>query len=159
MKIIILFTAALLTISSTSCYADTDFTLEKAHKGDAKSQVNVGLWYLNGRANKKQNCDLAEEWFLKAVRQGYEGAAIWLHSMYSGVSIFCKEDKEQAKEWLTFAAGTGNPNYQWKLGQAYRDGWYEKPNIDKAMFWLQQSAKQDYAFAQRDLEKLMSKHR
>ncbi len=156
MKRIVLYLIVLLTMTGTASHAETNDIWNKAQKGDAESQVNVGLWYLQGRADKEQNCNLAKEWFLKAVRQGYEGAAIQLYALYSGASVFCEENKEQAKEWLTFAAGSGDANYQWTLGQVYRDGLYEQPDIDKAMFWFQRSAQQGYAFAQRDLEKLIS---
>jgi hypothetical protein len=156
MRKIALYLTVLLTMTGTALHAETNDIWNKAQNGDAESQVNVGLWYLNGRADKEQNCDLAKEWFLKAARQGYEGAAVWLYAMYSGASVSCEENKEQAKDWLMFAAGSGNANFQWTLGQAYRDGLYGETSIDKAMFWFQRSAQQGYAFAQRDLEELLS---
>ena len=78
-----------------------------------------------------------------------------LYSLYSGASIFCEENKGQAKEWLIFAAGTGDANFQWTLGQAYRDGWYDEVDANKALFWFRRAADQGYEFAERDIKKLL----
>ena len=157
MRRIVLCLIIILTASSDLSYAETSDIWTKAQEGDAKSQATVGVWHLYGRADKEKNCDLAKEWFLKSARQGYEGAAVWLFVVYSGSYASCEENKEQSKDWLTVAEGRGIANYQWTLGEAYRDGWYGKPDIDKAMFWLQRAAQQGYADAERDLEKLLAK--
>lgn len=147
----------LLPLIGVANYGIANDVWNRAQNGHAKSQVNVGLWYLHGRAGREQNCELAKRWFLKAVQQGYEGGAALLYAMYSGVSIFCEEDDAQAKEWLMFVAGSGNANYQWSLARSYMDGTYGEVDEDKAMFWLQKAVQQGYSLAESDLKKLMLK--
>ena len=93
-------------------YEDHDFvTAAKewralADAGDAPSQFNLGLLYLDG-AGVVQNFDQAIEWFHRSADQGYVKAQHNLGALYgSGTGV--RKNYVSAHIWLNLCAATGD---------------------------------------------------
>ncbi len=77
-----------------------------ADQGDAPTQYNVGLLYLDGHGVGQDFAEAAK-WFKRAADQDYTAAQHNLGAMYgSGQGV--KRDYIQAYKWLNLCAGKGN---------------------------------------------------
>lgn len=77
-----------------------------AEKGDAPSQFNLGLLYVDG-LGVPQNFTEAAAWFERSAQQDYEKAQLNLGAMYgSGRGV--KRDYVQAYKWLNVCAAKGD---------------------------------------------------
>jgi len=77
-----------------------------ADKGDAPSQFNLGLLYVDGHG-VPQDYSEAAKWFERAASQGYEKAQLNLGALY-GVGKGVKRDYIQAYKWLNVCAAEGD---------------------------------------------------
>ena len=76
-----------------------------AEKGDAPSQFNLGLMYVDG-LGVPQDYNQALSWFERSAQQDYAKAQLNLGAMYaSGKGI--KRDYIQAYKWLNVCAAKG----------------------------------------------------
>jgi|SRR5579871_2090677 len=78
-----------------------------AEKGDAPSQFNLGLLYIDGHG-VPQDYSLAAHWFERAAEQDYTKAQLNLGALY-GVGRGVKRDYVQAYKWLNLCAAKGDP--------------------------------------------------
>jgi TPR repeat protein len=76
-----------------------------AEKGDAPSQFNLGLMYVDG-LGVPQDYNQALSWFERSAQQDYAKAQLNLGAMYaSGKGV--KRDYIQAYKWLNICAAKG----------------------------------------------------
>jgi TPR repeat protein len=77
-----------------------------AEQGDAPTQYNLGLLYLDGHGVPQSPAE-AVKWFKRAAEQDYTDAQHNLGAMYgSGQGV--KRDYIQAYKWLNICAAKGN---------------------------------------------------
>lgn len=108
-----------------------------AEKGDAKSQLDLGVLYLEGSVIK-QDDKIGASWIIKSALQGNIAAQFALGSLYDfGIGVL-KNDKESIK-WYRISAEKGYSYAQFSLGNAYYRGdgvledyktafkWFKKP--------------------------------
>jgi uncharacterized protein len=77
-----------------------------AQQGDAPTQFNVGLLYLDGHGVPESPVE-AVKWFTRSAEQGYTEAQHNLGAMYaSGEGV--KRDYVQGYKWLNICAAKGN---------------------------------------------------
>ncbi len=80
--------------------------MPEADAGDAPTQYNVGLMYLDGHGVPQSPAEAAK-WFTRAAQQDYTEAQHNLGAMYgSGQGV--KRDYVQAYKWLNICAAKGN---------------------------------------------------
>jgi TPR repeat protein len=77
-----------------------------AEKGDAPSQFNLGLLYVDG-LGVPQDYNQALTWFERSAQQDYEKAQLNLGAMYGG-GRGVKRDYIQAYKWLNVCAAKGD---------------------------------------------------
>jgi len=78
----------------------------EAEEGDAPTQYNFGLLYLDGRGVPQDPAE-AVKWFRRSAEQGYTEAQHDLGAMYaSGTGL--KRDLIQAYKWMNICAAQGN---------------------------------------------------
>ena|ERR1700690_2274003 len=76
-----------------------------AEKGDAPSQFNLGLMYVDG-LGVPQDYNQALSWFERSAQQDYAKAQLNLGAMYAG-GKGVKRDFIQAYKWLNICAAKG----------------------------------------------------
>lgn len=123
-----------------------------AQKDDAKSQVQLGLYY-EGCSEFKQ----AESWMLKAAKQKNGDALSWLSQLYQkGAEGAIAQDLPKYLQYNEQAAEAGNVQAQYRAGvdllpvevcqkiMSSCDAKYRNPtsNMSKALFWLNKAAEQ-----------------
>ncbi len=117
----------------------------KAAKGDAKAQFNVGVMYYQGH-----NYPEAMRWLRKAADQGRPDAQFDVGLMYyegQGLS----EDYTEASRWFRKAAEQGNTDAQDVLGRMYKDGQGVSTDYAEAVRWLRKAAEKGKASSQYQL--------
>jgi len=77
-----------------------------ADKGDAPSQFNLGLLYVDGHGVPQDYAEAAK-WFERAAQQDYAKAQLNLGALY-GVGKGVKRDYIQAYKWLNICAAKGD---------------------------------------------------
>jgi|SRR5450631_2687223 TPR repeat protein len=77
-----------------------------AEKGDAPSQFNLGLLYVDG-LGVPQDYSQAVSWFERSAQQDYVKAQLNLGAMYGG-GRGVKRDYVQAYKWLNICAAKGD---------------------------------------------------
>lgn len=77
-----------------------------AEKGDAPSQFNLGLLYVDG-LGVPQDYNQAVSWFERSAQQDYAKAQLNLGAMYGG-GRGVKRDYVQAYKWLNICAAKGD---------------------------------------------------
>ena len=109
----------------------------KAEAGDANSQFDLGIAYVNGIMGRT-NFETAVKWIRCAAEQGLPEAQFALGAHYhrgQGVS----EDKEQAVAWYRRAALQGNAAAQFNLGYCYEIGEGVQKDRDEAIAWYRRA--------------------
>ena len=123
-----------------------------AEKGDAKSQLQLGLMYRNGDKIPK-NEKAAVHWFTKAAEQDNVDAQFELGLCYlnsRGVS----EDFRQAFFWIEKSASQGKSAAQNMLGFMHSVGIGTLVNAQLAVRWFLAAAEQDNSRSQRYLAQM-----
>ena len=77
-----------------------------AEEGDAATQFNLGLLYLDGHG-VPQDYTEAAKWFRRSAEQGYTEAQHNLGAMY-GTGQGVRRDYVEAYKWLNICASRGN---------------------------------------------------
>ncbi len=88
-----------------------DWCHRSANWGDANSQALLGELFYQGLGGPK-DLEMAEQWYMKAARQGHAYAQFMIYKIYS-VS-FDREKLAQADYWLRQSAGSG---YQFAVNE------------------------------------------
>lgn len=136
----------------TKLLNNPDEVTAQAKKGDAKSQVQLGLYYDGCSEFKK-----AESWMLKAAKQKNGDALYYLSQLYlKGKKDVIAEDIAKYLQYTEQAAEAGNSQAQYQAGinllpaevcskiMSSCDARYRNPtsNLDKALYWLNKAAEQ-----------------
>lgn len=122
---------------------DLDFNHfhNKAAKGNANAQYQLGFLYLNGEGVEK-NAYEAVKWFRLAAEQGYLPAIYYLGLCYSdGEGV--NQDKEESVFWLQKAAIAGYDKAQYSLALMYEEGEGVEVDFEEAEYWYSKAAEQD----------------
>jgi uncharacterized protein len=91
-----------------------------ADQGDAHSQYNLGVMYVNGQGVPKDDTQ-AMKWYRLAADQGDASAQYNLGLMYDyGTGV--PKDYAQAMKWYRLAADQGDASAQHNLGFMYANG-------------------------------------
>ncbi|MBQ7695673.1 MAG: sel1 repeat family protein [Lentisphaeria bacterium] len=123
----------------------------KAKLGDAVSQYNLGLCYLNGWGVAKDMTEAAKL-FRKAADKGIDEAQFNLGACYANGWGVAKDMTEAAK-WTRKAAEQGHSGAQYNWGLFYANGWGVVQNRAEAVKWFRKAAKQNFKPAQDVLKK------
>lgn len=114
--------------------------LDKAGRGDADAQEQLGIVYAAGQG-VTQDYRNAAEWFRKAADQGNANAQHNLGALYlkgRGVT----QDSAEAVKWYRKAADQGLPIAQFFLGMCCMDGRGVAPDAAEAVKWYTKAADQ-----------------
>lgn len=128
-----------------------------AEQGDAETQSNLGVMYLNGRGVPQDYAE-ALKWFRKAAEQGYAAGQSNLGTMYyNGQGV--PADAAEAAKWFRKAADQGDATALNNLGTMYYLGvgvphdfvqahkWY---NLAASRFTASEKVENDEAVRLRD---------
>jgi tetratricopeptide (TPR) repeat protein len=127
--------------------------VEKAERGDAEAQFNLGLIYFFGKGVSQNDIEAAK-WFRKAAEQGQVYAQFSLGMMYDkGIGV-TQNDVEAAK-WFHKAAQQGQADAQYHLAVMYRDGKGVTQNDVEAAKLFRQAAEQGHAGASEILGRIL----
>lgn len=120
--------------------------LAGAERGEASSQLALGIMFQEGRWVKKSDVE-ALKWYHKAAEQNVARAESALGAMYlNGQGVI--QNSEEALKWFSKAAGKNDPRGNNGLGVAYDTGQGVKKDKAEAMKWYRKAAEQDYAKSQ-----------
>ncbi|KAG0354502.1 hypothetical protein BG005_006445 [Podila minutissima] len=111
-----------------------------AAKDHADAQNTMGLHYYD------TNPIAAEEWFLKAAKQGYRKARSNL-----GQLMFSQGRHDKAEEWFRKLASSGDAHAQYCLGEMYFRGWYVVQDDTEALRLFNKAAVQGHMDAEHSL--------
>ena len=141
----------LLMFSLSGCSNDSEFdeTLEKAQRGDAEAQYNLGEIYDKGKGVPEDDTE-ALKWYRLAAEQGDAGAQYKLGVMYeSGRGVHKGwAGSYYPLKWYRLAAEGGYADAQYKLGYMYATGEGVPENDTEAVKWYRLAADQGGAGAQ-----------
>lgn len=122
---------------------------ERAERGDAVAQNNLGALYLRGRG-VEQNNGQARRWFEKSVEGGLPAAMFNLGVIYlRGYGV--KPDINKANELITSGALQGDRDAQFFLGLHHYHGRGFERDIDSARLWFRRAAEQGVVAAMYNL--------
>ncbi len=123
-----------------------DDIVKKANKGDAPSQLALGVFYANGSAGFSKDTEKALEWIEKSVMQKNPAALAYLGYIYAEGKIV-KRDMKKAVEYRELAAELGDATTKWTLGNAYLYGFLVPKNQMRALYWITNAAELGYVEA------------
>jgi TPR repeat protein len=125
---------------------------KSAATGDKKGEYLLGLLLYRGSAGVLDR-SLAEEWFLKAVDQGYGHAILAM-----GQVEHDKKNYSAALSWFKKSADQHNHRKaQWMVGKYYTDAKYVQNDVKQGIKYLEQAANQNLSDAILDLALLYAK--
>ncbi|OAD22483.1 TPR repeat protein [Candidatus Thiomargarita nelsonii] len=136
-------------VSPSSQATSFQAIVEKAERGDAEAQFNLGWMYLTGDG-VTQNYIEAAKWIRKAAEQGDAQAQYNLGVMYLNGDGVTQNNIEAAK-WIHKAAEQGQAYAQNELGVMYYLGKGVTQNDIEAANWFRKAAQQGNAQAQYNL--------
>lgn len=123
-----------------------DVLIEKAERGDASAQFQVGLMYLTGKGIAR-NDNSAFKWFKTAAEQGNCYAQSNLGYCYRyGLGVTANYG--EALKWYRTAANSGSDRAFLNVGLCMLNGIGTKKNISEAVAWLKKAAEKGNADAQ-----------
>jgi len=126
-----------------------------ADKGDAKSQLQLGMLYYTGKG-VTENEKLAVELLTSSARQGNVEAMLQLGNAYTFGSETPKlvaDADIEAAQWYFKAASAGNADAQYSLGLLFMAGKGVQKNDNEARNWMQKAAQQGHADAKNTLSR------
>ncbi len=127
-----------------------EWFFKAAQQGDEKAQFRTGEMLHNGEAGTK-DLSQAANWFLKSAEQGMAESQYALGVCYAnGEGV--EKNFDQAEQWLLKAARQGDARHQYQLAILYQT----HGEREKAIGWLEQSAKQEYKPAQQRLSEILN---
>ena len=107
---------------------------ELAKKGDAYSQMMMGIIYFNGHGTKK-NENLAVSYYRKSAQNGYTEAQCRLGMYLLGPKGAIVSSSKEGEKWLLEAAEKGHEEAQNFLALSYSTGLGLKKNEPQAYYW------------------------
>jgi tetratricopeptide (TPR) repeat protein/CHAT domain-containing protein len=127
--------------------------VEKAERGDADAQYNLGVMYYLGK-EVAQNYVEAAKWFRQAAEQGYAQAQYNLGIMYANGKGVIQNDTSATK-WFRKAAEQGYAQAQFILGARYSLGKGVAQNYVEAAKWFLKAAEQGQVDASEILGRIL----
>lgn len=110
-----------------------------ADEGDARAQLNVGVFYDQGLV-VAQDPAQAAEWYRRAAEAGIDLAQFNLGTLYfEGLGV--EQDYAKALEWYSRAAFGGNGDAQFNLSVMYQEGLGTQVDYVEAHAWLELAAR------------------
>lgn len=137
---ILYYCGLLLSLFGYSLAAAGATLLERAQKGDARAQLEVGDQYFFGE-NVAKDTSLALGWYRKAAEQGSSDAQLRLGQCYFDGDGVAK-DRAEAVRWYQKASHLGNSSAQYLLAHCYAGGMGVAPNDQEAVKWYRKAAEQ-----------------
>ncbi len=131
--------------------------VERAQKGDAAAQLELGLKYFIGEGIPKDSTE-AVKWWRKAAEQGYADAQCSLGLMYF-IGEGVPKDSAEAAKWWRKSADQGLAPAQSNLGMLYDNGDGVLQDSAEAVKWYRKAAAQGDAGAQSSLDYIYAKYR
>lgn len=162
-------------------FAQALFWFQKAAEQEmGVAQFSIGMLYENGGPGVEKNPDLAQEYYQKAAKLGYELANTYLKPKVKGSIVPPKEVKPpksdakipvakqaqelfqlgnsyretdigRAREFWEEAGNLGHPGAQFNLGNFYAQGLGDLKDSKKAVEWWTKAADRGYVGAQFNL--------
>ena len=124
----------------------------KAEAGDAESQVELGLRYLDGKDVPKNQVE-AVKWFRKAAEQNFARAQINLGvCLYAGAGV--AKDQVEAVKWFRKAAEQNVAKAQFNLNVCYYNGEGVAKDYVEAYKWLLLATRQGDEDAKKNITEL-----
>lgn len=127
--------------------------LRLAEAGSAHAQLHLGWMYHFGKGVQR-DVNEAKRWYHRAVRSNLPRAEFYLASTY-----WNERDFQQALEWLKRSASHGFAPATYHLGRMYRHGVGVQADLQKALEYVEEAARQGHLFARRDIAREMLKGR
>jgi hypothetical protein len=115
----------------------------RAERGDARSQVLLGLAHEFGSAGLSSQPRAGLEWFLRAAAQGISWAEAWAADFYMHGSADIERDLTRARVLYTSAANRGDPRAAFMLGQMYFFGDGVEADLRTAESWFRRAGGDD----------------
>lgn len=134
--------------------------------GVTRNQAEAVIWYRRAAEGGEPSCQIemsklaseaknpaeAFDWRLRAAKQGYAPAQLYVGLSYLiGESV--EKNSPEGEQWIRRAAVAGDPDAQYFLGTMLVDGTYGKQDPQEGELWLRRSAAQGYAKAKEVLAK------
>ena len=134
-----LITAPFCLLLSMPLFADNlSHWQQRAEKGNANAQFNLGAMYDSGEGVPEDDAEAAK-WYRQAADQGHINAQFNLGVMYAngeGVT----EDAFEAATWYQKAADQGDYRAQYNLGALYANGDGVPQSDRESYVWISVSA-------------------
>ena len=131
--------------------------LALAKEGRADAQYEMGNFYASEDSNHLDYKE-AEQWYLKASKQGNARAKFALARLYDSNKILVKDNAKEALRYYFELAEEGYPTAQCAVGLKYRFGFGVKEDMKEAEKWLLRASEQGDVNAQRHLADLYLYH-
>ncbi|MGV6851242.1 MAG: tetratricopeptide repeat protein [bacterium] len=128
-----------------------------AKSGNSQAQFAIGKMYHDGYV-VAQNHEIAKDWLTRAASNGHIDAINLLgaiHSIYKDMTLV----SQHSLDTILKKATQGDPESQYELAMHYKQGAYDdkqSANPDKALFWLEKSAKNGHLMAMKSLATIYS---
>jgi TPR repeat protein len=122
---------------------------ERAERGDAEAQYELGRSYASGEFGLKRDRAQAAAWYRKAAEQGNTDAQFWLGILYDRPDD--DGNDALAVAWYRKAAERGDSRAQYYLGTKYIQGRGVEKNDAQALAWFRKAAEQGDFQAERAL--------
>jgi hypothetical protein len=121
---------------------DFEAMKRQAMNGDSQSQCAVADIYADHTRGEFFDVFKAADWYEMAAEQGHTRAQ-WLLGVCYFQGIGVSKDPEKAEHWLLKSAQNGDADGRFTLGGFY----FMKPDIVKALYWLEMAAEQGHTDA------------
>jgi len=132
-------------LMSGSATAAEATLFERAEKGDASAQFDLGVMYIKGDGVPKDSTE-AVKWYRKAAEQGDAVAQLELGVAYAN-GFGVPKDSIEAVRWYRMAAEQGHAAAQHNLSINYAIGVGVAKDSVEAVAWSRKAAEQGYAAA------------
>lgn len=124
-------------------------TRQRAEKGEAQAQYELGMLYAGGTGTSR-NPSQSAKWFRKAAEQGLAKGQYQLGLAFAnGRGV--RPSESDAVVWYRKAGEQGLAEAQVALGLCYYNGQGIEQSETEAAAWFRKAAGQDYAYAQYEL--------
>lgn len=131
--------------------------LDKAGKGDADSQLALGLYYLNEvqATPIEPDPENAAKWLRASAAQGNATAQFAIAELLLNRPKLSDSEKAEVVDWLQKSSGQGNVGAQVLLGTIYQNGEIAERDLDLARKHYLKAAEQNHPRGQVLLGMLM----
>ena len=148
-------TGLLLCLSFTGCKSAGSALQQKAERGDAAAQYELGLAYANGK-DVPRDYKEAVKWVRMAAEQGNAKAQYTMALCYAkGVGV--PQDYKEAAKWVRLAAEQGDVAAQYNMGSCYARGTGVPQDYVQAYAWYNVASAQGGKDAAAARTKIMEK--